>query len=103
MQAMKSFHNCWRLTICTATFARILPPGVLLPSLPLPPYFPFPFFPPQPMEIYIDDDTKLKLTSLRQHYVKLEDAGKNRKLFGLLDELEFNQVIFCARVALLSK
>eukprot|EP00729_Bicosta_minor_P000902 gene902-17251_t len=43
------------------------------------------------MEIYIDDDTKLKLTSLRQHYVKLEDAGKNRKLFGLLDELEFNQ------------
>jgi len=47
----------------------------------------------KPMEIYIDDDTKLKLTSLRQHYVKLEDAGKNRKLFALLDELEFNQVV----------
>ena len=44
------------------------------------------------MEIYIDDDTKLKLTSLRQNYTKLEDKDKNRKLFGLLDELEFNQV-----------
>lgn len=47
----------------------------------------------KPVEVYIDDDTKLKLTSLRQHYVKLEDAAKNRKLFGLLDELEFNQVV----------
>lgn len=44
------------------------------------------------MEIYIDDDTKLKLTSLKQNYIKMEDADKNRKLFGLLDELEFNQV-----------
>lgn len=47
----------------------------------------------KPMEIYIDDDTKLKLTSLRQNYTKLEDKDKNRKLFGLLDELEFNQVV----------
>jgi superfamily II DNA/RNA helicase len=45
------------------------------------------------MEVYIDDSTKLNLTSLRQHYVKLDDKEKNRKLFGLLDELEFNQVV----------
>lgn len=77
----------------TFGFPSLSPPPTSFPSS----------FPLQPMEIYIDDDTKLKLTSLRQHYVKLEDAGKNRKLFGLLDELEFNQVIFCARVALLSK
>jgi superfamily II DNA/RNA helicase len=47
----------------------------------------------KPMEVYIDDSTKLNLTSLRQHYVKLDDKEKNRKLFGLLDELEFNQVV----------
>lgn len=30
---------------------------------------------------------------MRQHYVKLQDKEKNRKLFELLDVLEFNQVI----------
>jgi len=53
----------------------------------------------QPMEIYVDDDTKLTLHGLRQHYVKLEDKEKNRKLFDLLDDLEFNQVcIFVSSV-----
>ena len=47
----------------------------------------------QPMEVYVDDDAKLTLHGLQQHYVKLKDAEKNRKLFELLDVLEFNQVV----------
>ena len=47
----------------------------------------------QPMEVYVDDDSKLTLHGLQQHYVKLRDNEKNRKLFDLLDALEFNQVI----------
>lgn len=46
-----------------------------------------------PMEIYIDDETKLTLHGLQQHYVKLTDQEKNRKLNDLLDALEFNQVV----------
>ena len=46
-----------------------------------------------PMEVYVDDDSKLTLHGLQQHYVKLKDNEKNRKLFELLDVLEFNQVI----------
>ena len=61
------------------------------------------------MEIYIDDETKLSLDvrncerekflircdlkGLRQHYVKLRENEKNRKLIDLLDKLEFNQVV----------
>merc|ERR1712159_268137 len=37
-----------------------------------------------PMEVYVDDDTKLTLHGLRQHFCKLEEAQKNRKLFDLL-------------------
>ena len=44
------------------------------------------------MEVYIDDEAKLTLHGLRQYYVKLKDSEKNRKLFELLDVLEFNQV-----------
>ena len=44
------------------------------------------------MEVYIDDEAKLTLNGLQQHYVKLKDSEKNRKLFELLDVLEFNQV-----------
>jgi len=46
-----------------------------------------------PMEVYVDDDSKLTLHGLQQHYCKLKDNEKNRKLFELLDALEFNQVI----------
>eukprot|EP00730_Choanoeca_flexa_P016077 TRINITY_DN7527_c0_g1_i1.p1 TRINITY_DN7527_c0_g1~~TRINITY_DN7527_c0_g1_i1.p1 ORF type:complete len:423 (+),score=180.03 TRINITY_DN7527_c0_g1_i1:188-1456(+) len=46
-----------------------------------------------PMEVYIDDDTKLTLHGLKQHYVKLTEEEKNRKLIDLLDALEFNQVV----------
>lgn len=44
------------------------------------------------MEIFVDDETKLTLHGLQQYYVKLKDNEKNRKLFDLLDVLEFNQV-----------
>lgn len=46
-----------------------------------------------PLEIYVDDETKLTLHGLQQFYIKLEEAEKNRKLNDLLDSLEFNQVI----------
>ena len=46
-----------------------------------------------PMEIYVDDDTKLTLHGLQQYYIKLEEKEKNRKLTDLLDALEFNQVV----------
>ena len=46
------------------------------------------------MEVYVDDETKLTLHGLQQHYVKLQESEKNRKLFDLLDLLEFNQVSF---------
>ncbi|XP_068695821.1 spliceosome RNA helicase Ddx39b [Montipora capricornis] len=46
-----------------------------------------------PMEVYVDDETKLTLHGLQQYYCKLKDQEKNRKLFDLLDVLEFNQVI----------
>ncbi|RMC22573.1 hypothetical protein DUI87_00419 [Hirundo rustica rustica] len=38
-----------------------------------------------PMEIFVDDETKLTLHGLQQYYVKLKDNEKNRKLFDLLD------------------
>lgn len=46
-----------------------------------------------PMEVYVDDEAKLTLHGLKQHYCKLKDNEKNRKLFELMDVLEFNQVI----------
>tara|TARA_X000001036_G_scaffold423914_1_gene448408 strand:- start:2368 stop:3558 length:1191 start_codon:yes stop_codon:yes gene_type:complete len=53
-----------------------------------------------PMEIFVDDETKLTLHGLVQHYVKLEEQEKNRKLTDLLDALQFNQVvIFVSSVA----
>jgi len=46
-----------------------------------------------PLEIFVDDETKLTLHGLQQYYVKLEEVAKNRKLNELLDNLEFNQVV----------
>jgi len=45
------------------------------------------------MEIYVDDEAKLTLHGLVQHYIMLEEADKNRKLNDLLDALDFNQVV----------
>ncbi|KOC69827.1 ATP-dependent RNA helicase WM6 [Habropoda laboriosa] len=47
----------------------------------------------KPMEVYVDDEAKLTLHGLQQHYVKLKENEKNKKLFELLDVLEFNQVV----------
>uniref|UniRef100_R7WAG9 RNA helicase n=1 Tax=Aegilops tauschii TaxID=37682 RepID=R7WAG9_AEGTA len=47
----------------------------------------------QPMEIYVDDEAKLTLHGLVQHYIKLTESEKNRKLNDLLDALDFNQVV----------
>jgi len=46
-----------------------------------------------PVEIYIDNESKLTLHGLQQFYVKLNEAQKNRKLNDLLDALDFNQVV----------
>jgi len=49
------------------------------------------------MEIYVDDETKLTLHGLQQHFVTLQENEKNRKLTELLDALEFNQVVIFVR------
>lgn len=49
------------------------------------------------MEVYVDDEAKLTLNGLQQHYVKLKENEKNKKLFELLDVLEFNQVCLQTR------
>jgi len=52
-----------------------------------------------PMEVFVDDDTKLTLHGLQQYFVRLDEGEKNRKLNDLLDALEFNQVvIFVSKV-----
>lgn len=50
-------------------------------------------FTQDPIEIYVDNESKLTLHGLQQYYVKLKEAQKNRKLNELLDALEFNQVV----------
>lgn len=46
-----------------------------------------------PMEIFVDDQSKLTLHGLQQYFVKLTEKEKNRKLIDILDALEFNQVV----------
>ncbi|GLT71723.1 hypothetical protein SLA2020_437210 [Shorea laevis] len=46
-----------------------------------------------PMEIYVDDEAKLTLHGLVQHYIKLSEIEKNHKLNDLLDALDFNQIV----------
>lgn len=45
-----------------------------------------------PLEIFVDNETKLTLHGLQQYYIQLAENEKNRKLNDLLDALEFNQV-----------
>lgn len=45
------------------------------------------------MEVYVDDESKLTLHGLVQHFIMLTEAEKNRKLCDVLDALDFNQVI----------
>lgn len=51
-----------------------------------------------PLEIYVDDETKLTLHGLQQYFIKLEEKEKNRMLLDLLDSLEFNQVIIFVKL-----
>jgi len=54
----------------------------------------------QPLEIFINDGAKITLHGLQQYYVELQENEKNRKLFDLLDNLEFNQcVVFVKSVS----
>eukprot|EP00397_Hematodinium_sp_SG-2012_P035475 GEMP01038166.1.p1 GENE.GEMP01038166.1~~GEMP01038166.1.p1 ORF type:complete len:344 (+),score=87.86 GEMP01038166.1:615-1646(+) len=46
-----------------------------------------------PLEITVQEESKLTLNGLVQHYIKLEEREKNRKMNDLLDDLEFNQVV----------
>ncbi len=46
-----------------------------------------------PLEVFVDDETKLTLHGLQQYSIRLSEGEKNRKLNDLLDNLEFNQVI----------
>jgi len=50
-------------------------------------------FTSNPVEIYVDEESKLTLHGLQQYYVKLTAQQKNRKLNELLDALDFNQVV----------
>jgi len=52
-----------------------------------------------PLEIYVDDETKLTLHGLQQHFLNLEENAKNRKLNDLLDTLEFNQICIFVKSA----
>jgi len=46
-----------------------------------------------PLEIFINDGSKLTLHGLHQYYLELEESAKNRKLVDLLDALEFHQLV----------
>ncbi|BDA49645.1 DEAD-box ATP-dependent RNA helicase 56 [Coccomyxa sp. Obi] len=56
-----------------------------------------------PMEIYVDDEAKLTLHGLVQHYIMLNEEEKNRKLNDLLDALDFNQVVIFVKSVLRAK
>ena len=46
-----------------------------------------------PIQVLVDDEAKLTLHGLQQHYVNVDEAAKTKKLINLLDALEFNQVV----------
>eukprot|EP00933_Yihiella_yeosuensis_P062857 TRINITY_DN65866_c0_g1_i1.p1 TRINITY_DN65866_c0_g1~~TRINITY_DN65866_c0_g1_i1.p1 ORF type:complete len:462 (-),score=113.62 TRINITY_DN65866_c0_g1_i1:28-1338(-) len=50
-----------------------------------------------PHEITVDNQSKLRLDGLLQYYTKVDEKAKNKKLFDLLDALEFNQVVIFVR------
>ena len=47
----------------------------------------------KPVEIIVKEENKEHLEKLQQFYVKLKEEDKNRKLFDILDNVQFNQVI----------
>ena len=51
------------------------------------------FMRPNPLEVLVDDEKELTLHGLVQHYVALREEEKNRRLFDILDMLDFKQVV----------
>ena len=47
----------------------------------------------KPVEIIVKEENKEHLEKLQQFYVKLKEDEKNKKLFDVLDSVQFNQVI----------
>ena len=47
----------------------------------------------KPDEIIVKEENKEHLEKLQQFYVKIEEKEKNTKLFDILDNIQFNQVI----------
>ena len=47
----------------------------------------------KPVEVIVNEEGKEHLEKLQQFYVKLEEKEKNGKLFDILDNVQFNQVI----------
>mmetsp|Transcript_2492 Transcript_2492/g.7488 ORF Transcript_2492/g.7488 Transcript_2492/m.7488 type:complete len:215 (+) Transcript_2492:1627-2271(+) len=56
-----------------------------------------------PMEIFVDDEAKLTLHGLVQHYIMLQEEEKNRKLNDLLDALDFNQIVIFVKSVMRAK
>ena len=50
-----------------------------------------------PMEMFVDDEARITLHGLVQHYINLAEVEKNRKLNDLLGFLDFNQVVIFVR------
>jgi len=46
-----------------------------------------------PLEIIVNDSSKLTLHGLQQYYVRVVEKHKVKKLFNILDSVEFNQVV----------
>lgn len=47
----------------------------------------------QPLEVFVDNDAKLKLRGLKQYYVRLTEEQKPQRLLDILDNMDFNQVV----------
>ena len=47
----------------------------------------------KPVEIIVIEENKEHLEKLQQFYVKLKEEEKSKKLFDILDNVQFNQVI----------
>jgi len=47
----------------------------------------------KPLEIFVNDTSKLTLHGLQQYYIELAENEKNQKLVNLLDSFEFNQAV----------
>ena len=47
----------------------------------------------KPKEVIVKEESKEIFEKLQQFYVELEEKQKNEKLFNILDDIQFNQVI----------